>query len=112
MAFLCRSMPEIKERLFRACVFLLRVVAVMFFMVANWFSLYFLFERSLIPILILILGWGYQPERLQAASHIIMYTVCGSLPLLVALTCLYRERQRMSFFVKYQGEGVAINGDS
>lgn len=35
MAFLCRSMPEIKERLFSACVFLLRVVAVIFFMVAN-----------------------------------------------------------------------------
>lgn len=57
MAFLCSSMPEIKdERLFRPCVFLSRVVSVMFFRVANWFSLYFMFESRLIPILTLILG--------------------------------------------------------
>lgn len=113
MAFLCSSIPEIKdERLFRPCVFLSRVVSVMFFRVANWFSLYFIFESRLIPILTLILGWGYQPERLQAARHIIIYTVCGSIPLLVALTYLYLDRNRLSFYIKYGGQGLAINGSS
>lgn len=58
----------------------------------------------------LILGWGYQPERLQAASHIVIYTVCGSLPLLVALTYLYRDSCRISFFVTYRGEGLVMDG--
>ena len=41
----------------------------------------------------------------------IIYTICGSMPLLAALAYLYRERQRLSFFIKYRVEGV-IRGDS
>ncbi len=48
-----------------------------------WF--YFLFERSLIPITLIILGWGYQPERLPAAMAIFIYTISGSLPLLASI---------------------------
>nr|QEX96210.1 NADH dehydrogenase subunit 4 [Sphaeroma terebrans] len=50
-------------------------------------SLYFyiLFEISLIPTFILILGWGYQPERLQAGLYMLLYTVLASLPLLILL---------------------------
>lgn len=44
-----------------------------------------LFEVSLIPTLVLILGWGYQPERLQAGIYLIIYTIRASLPLLVRL---------------------------
>nr|YP_009730014.1 NADH dehydrogenase subunit 4 [Tagasta indica]YP_010892335.1 NADH dehydrogenase subunit 4 [Tagasta tonkinensis]QHX99919.1 NADH dehydrogenase subunit 4 [Tagasta indica]WJO90068.1 NADH dehydrogenase subunit 4 [Tagasta tonkinensis] len=46
---------------------------------------YIFFEGSLIPTLILILGWGYQPERLQAGVYLIFYTLVASLPLLVVL---------------------------
>lgn len=35
--------------------------------------------------MLLIIGWGYQPERLQAGRYIILYTVGASLPLLVVL---------------------------
>ena len=40
--------------------------------------------------MVLILGWGYQPERLQAGLQMIIYTVCGSLPLLVLLCRVWR----------------------
>jgi NADH-ubiquinone oxidoreductase chain 4 len=46
---------------------------------------YFLFEASLVPTLMIILGWGYQPERLQAGIYIIIYTIAASLPLLLCL---------------------------
>nr|YP_009431962.1 NADH dehydrogenase subunit 4 [Donax variegatus]ATA66411.1 NADH dehydrogenase subunit 4 [Donax variegatus] len=46
---------------------------------------YFFFESSLLPTMVLILGWGYQPERLQAGLQMVVYTVCGSLPLLVLI---------------------------
>nr|YP_010241735.1 NADH dehydrogenase subunit 4 [Struthiolaria papulosa]QTI82423.1 NADH dehydrogenase subunit 4 [Struthiolaria papulosa] len=46
---------------------------------------YFFFEASLIPTLLLILGWGYQPERLQAGMYMMIYTVAASLPLLIIL---------------------------
>lgn len=49
----------------------------------NIIIFYITFEASLIPTFILILGWGNQPERSQAGTYIIIYTVLASLPLLV-----------------------------
>lgn len=46
---------------------------------------YIFFESSLIPTLLLIICWGYQPERLQAGRYIIVYTVTARLPLLVLI---------------------------
>nr|YP_009002381.1 NADH dehydrogenase subunit 4 [Orinhippus tibetanus]AHH25004.1 NADH dehydrogenase subunit 4 [Orinhippus tibetanus] len=48
-------------------------------------SFYIFFESSLVPTLFLILGWGYQPERLQAGIYLIFYTLVASLPLLLVL---------------------------
>nr|YP_009826134.1 NADH dehydrogenase subunit 4 [Shoveliteratura triangula]QIV68425.1 NADH dehydrogenase subunit 4 [Shoveliteratura triangula] len=53
------------------------------------FSFYLFFEGSLIPTLFLILGWGYQPERLQAGVYLLFYTLLASLPLLVGLFNIY-----------------------
>nr|AYN73158.1 NADH dehydrogenase subunit 4 [Paropaon sp. OR337] len=52
-------------------------------------SFYIFFESSLIPTLFLILGWGYQPERLQAGIYLIFYTLIASLPLLLVLFKVY-----------------------
>lgn len=46
---------------------------------------YLLFEVSLIPILLMVLGWGYQPERLAAGLALLLYTALASLPLLAVL---------------------------
>ena len=43
---------------------------------------YFWFEFSLLPIFILIIGWGYQPERVFAGLSMLFYTISTSLPLL------------------------------
>lgn len=47
------------------------------------FLFYYTFEISLLPIFLLILGWGYQPERLFAGLRIIFYTIRASLPFLI-----------------------------
>nr|YP_007316735.1 NADH dehydrogenase subunit 4 [Ceracris kiangsu]ADB78281.1 NADH dehydrogenase subunit 4 [Ceracris kiangsu]QOL00889.1 NADH dehydrogenase subunit 4 [Ceracris fasciata fasciata] len=52
-------------------------------------SFYIFFESSLVPTLLLILGWGYQPERLQAGIYLIFYTLVASLPLLLVLFSVY-----------------------
>lgn len=46
---------------------------------------YIIFEFSLIPTLLLIIGWGYQPERLQAGLYLLFYTLTASLPLLISI---------------------------
>jgi NADH-ubiquinone oxidoreductase chain 4 len=51
---------------------------------------YIIFEATLIPIFMLIFGWGYQPERVVASLYLLFYTLFASLPLLVSL--LYIEK--------------------
>lgn len=58
---------------------------ILFFRCSDLFLFFFFFERRLLPTVVLILRWGYQPERLQAGLQMVVYTVCGSLPLLVLL---------------------------
>lgn len=74
-----------KRFLFSLVVVTLCVVVVTYFLLINTIYFYIFFEISLIPTFILIVGWGYQPERLQAGLYIILYTIVASLPLLVRL---------------------------
>jgi len=55
------------------------------FRACNIFIFYFYFECSLIPIFLIIMGWGYQPERLLARLFLFFYTLFASLPLLLII---------------------------
>nr|QCF45687.1 NADH dehydrogenase subunit 4 [Pomacea maculata] len=70
---------------FSLYILTLNLALVMAFSMTNTLMFYFMFEASLIPTLMLILGWGYQPERLQAGMYMMLYTVSASLPLLLIL---------------------------
>ena len=60
----------------------------------NRFLLFYIFfEISLIPIIYIIIGWGYQPERLIAGLYLLFYTLLASLPLLIGIFFL-------NFFLK------------
>nr|UPX88364.1 NADH dehydrogenase subunit 4 [Leptogaster cylindrica] len=61
------------------------------------FNFYLFFESSLIPTLFLILGWGYQPERLQAGIYLMFYTLLASLPLLVGIFYLMDHTNSLHF---------------
>jgi len=54
---------------FRLFVVLLRLVLLVTFFVRDLFSFYFFFEVSILPTVIIIIGWGYQPERVQASFY-------------------------------------------
>nr|YP_004934933.1 NADH dehydrogenase subunit 4 [Pedipes pedipes]AEQ93861.1 NADH dehydrogenase subunit 4 [Pedipes pedipes] len=77
--------PNNKETKYLYCVSSLSLVLSLFFLCNNILSLYIMFEVSLIPTLLLIIGWGYQPERLQAGTYMVVYTVAASLPFLLIL---------------------------
>nr|ALO70668.1 NADH deshydrogenase subunit 4 [Lucifotychus sp. 1 EF-2015] len=70
--------------------FLLMISMLMIFLFCtfsfmNLFLFYIFFEISLIPLLIIIMGWGYQPERLQAGIYLLFYTLFGSLPMMISI---------------------------
>nr|ALO76870.1 NADH deshydrogenase subunit 4 [Ischnomera caerulea] len=64
----------------------------------NFFIFYLFFEVSLIPTLILILGWGYQPERLQAGVYLLFYTMVASLPMMISLFYCYKVNYSLVFY--------------
>lgn len=69
--------------LFLIIIFLLSVRLLFSFSVDSVLSFYFFFEFSLIPTIFLIIGWGYQIERIQATIYFLIYTLFASLPILL-----------------------------
>lgn len=65
----------------------------------NYFLFYLFFEASLIPTFILIIGWGYQPERLIARISLLFYTLFASLPLLILLFYLFDYFNSLNFLI-------------
>jgi len=91
------------KSIFLACRTSLLVFLLIRFSVSRFILFYVIFERSLIPTLILILGWGYQPERVQAGVYMLFYTLFASLPLLLRILILsyYRGTLRFNLIRKY-----------
>ena len=87
---------EKKRKSFMLTLTRLSFVLVIAFTTHNILLFYIFFEASLIPTLLLILGWGYQPERLQAGIYLIIYTVTASLPLLLSLIFIYQNSFHLS----------------
>lgn len=77
-------------------VMVLLLILVLTFSTTNFILFYIFFESSLIPTLFLILLWGYQPDRLQARIYIIIYTIAGSLPLLLGLLLLANTNNHLN----------------
>jgi NADH-ubiquinone oxidoreductase chain 4 len=71
-------------------------------------SFYVFFEGSLIPTFFLILGWGYQPERVQAGIYLLFYTLLASLPLLVGILFTYNSLGSLCLFMLC-GSGYLVN---
>nr|AFP16881.1 NADH dehydrogenase subunit 4 [Anaspis sp. BMNH 840206] len=77
---------------------LLMIALFLTFSSLNLFVFYLFFEISLIPTLILIMGWGYQPERLQAGVYLLFYTLFASLPMMISIFYLYNFSSSLEFY--------------
>lgn len=85
---------------FYSFVFLLLFILLLTFFSGNLIFFYFFFEVSLIPTLLIIMGWGYQPERVQAGIYFLFYTLTASLPLLLLIMYLYIIGGSVSLFYR------------
>nr|AMW67821.1 NADH dehydrogenase subunit 4 [Nallachius americanus] len=83
---------DYSKNLFLMVVWFLLLMLVLTFSSLNLFYFYLFFEASLIPTFLLIMGWGYQQERLQAGIFLLFYTLVGSLPLLMVIFYFYMEK--------------------
>nr|WNO18643.1 NADH dehydrogenase subunit 4 [Seseria sambara indosinica] len=109
--WICSLMIMASEKLYKynyyTKFFLLNVIFLLImlfltFSMMNLFMFYMFFESSLIPTLMLIIGWGYQPERIQAGLYLLFYTLFVSLPLLMGIFYIYNEMSSMKiYFLKF-----------
>lgn len=88
---------KINKNFFLFNLLFLLIILVLSFRSLNFFMFYLFFERSLIPTLFLIFGWGYQPERIQAGLYLLFYTLFASLPLLFGLFFILEEKNSLIF---------------
>nr|YP_010692569.1 NADH dehydrogenase subunit 4 [Tricentrus fulgidus]WBV77310.1 NADH dehydrogenase subunit 4 [Tricentrus fulgidus] len=69
--------------------YLICLLLFLIFSSVNLILMYISFEFILVPLVILILGWGYQPERLRSGIYLFFYTLFGSLPLFIFILHVY-----------------------
>lgn len=64
-------------------LFFLWLLTIVFFLTTSLLVLFISFEVSLLPIILLLLLFGYQPEKVGSSVYLLLYTVIGGLPLLL-----------------------------
>nr|YP_009228886.1 NADH dehydrogenase subunit 4 [Xenoturbella monstrosa]ALS20076.1 NADH dehydrogenase subunit 4 [Xenoturbella monstrosa] len=76
---------ETQMKTFLTMTSILQTTLILTFSVNEWILFFIMFETTLIPTLTLITKYGAQKERLMAGTYFMIYTLCGSLPLLASL---------------------------
>nr|YP_001648841.1 NADH dehydrogenase subunit 4 [Sylvia crassirostris]CAP10143.1 NADH dehydrogenase subunit 4 [Sylvia crassirostris] len=83
--------PTIRKRIFITTLIVAQPAILIAFSASELMLFYIAFEATLIPTLILITRWGSQPERLNAGTYLLFYTLATSLPLLIAILHLQNQ---------------------
>lgn len=112
LIFLARAkiaLMKTNSVLFSLVTLLLLLTLVISFSASNLFTFYIWFEASLIPTILLIIIWGYQPERLQANIYLIVYTLTASLPLLLILSIIHTSSSHLRVYYPWISTPNFIN---
>ncbi|YP_086807.1 NADH dehydrogenase subunit 4 (mitochondrion) [Bemisia tabaci] len=74
-----------QPKIYNKSVFMMLILLMMTFYSWNLMMFYLMFEMSMIVVLMIIMTWGYQPERVEAALFMVMMTVMTSLPFITTM---------------------------
>ncbi len=85
-----------RVRAFMACLLLTQGIMVGVFAALDVMLFYFFFEALLIPMFLMIAVWG-GPRRIYAAVKFVLFTLAGSIFLLLALIGLYLQAHTFSY---------------
>ena len=86
--------------IFKIIYRILVIILCCFFILKTILLFYIFFELSLIPIFLIIIKWGYQPERIISSYYIIIYTILGSIPILVFILFFPIKNFYFFYFIK------------
>jgi NADH-ubiquinone oxidoreductase chain 4 len=79
---------------------LINFFMLLIFFVKNILAFYVFFEASLLPVFLVVVIWGGQPEKLQSGLYIFFYTLFGSLPFILILR--YFSSNTVYYFFSYK----------
>lgn len=96
--FYVKNFNNFFKSFFILCSFIITFL-ILSFATSNTLIFYILFEATLIPIFLLIIGWGYQPERVSASYFLLFYTLAASLPLLLSILFIEKILLRLDFSI-------------
>nr|WNN67254.1 NADH dehydrogenase subunit 4 [Scorpaenodes evides] len=91
--------PINHQRMYITLLASLQLFLIFAFCAIEVLMFYVMFEATLIPTLIVITRWGNQTKRLGAGVYFLLYTLAGSLPLLVALLLLQKDTGSLSLLI-------------
>nr|AZF99005.1 NADH dehydrogenase subunit 4 [Megalodontes cephalotes] len=87
------------EKMFIFIIMFMMLLLLLTFSSMNLFMMYIYFESTLIPMLMLILGWGYQPERIQSGMYLLFYTLFMSLPMMLGIFYIYYNEKSLMIYL-------------
>jgi NADH-ubiquinone oxidoreductase chain 4 len=93
---------NVRPKLFSLICIILLITLIRSFSASSILIFYIIFEASLIPTIVLIMTWGYQPERIQARIYLIIYTITASLPLLIIILIIYSKSKHINISISDQ----------
>lgn len=91
------ELPNFK--LFSICFFIMQLLLFIVWTTFDIFIFYIFFESVLIPMFVVINFWGSRSRKIRAAYLFFMYTVAGSLPMLLAILYIYSKIGTTNLFV-------------
>ncbi len=102
---------EIKERTrsYVALFLLLETACIGVFVALDAVVFYVFFEVTLVGMYFVIAGWGYE-NRQRAALTFFLYTLLGSLPLLLAILALYLGSEPNTFDMRAYIDSPPLGG--
>jgi len=77
----------------------MEILLVLTFVTIDLFYFFVLFESLLIPMFILIGGWGARTRKIKAAYYFFLYTLFGSLFMLFGMIYLYQVTGSLNYYV-------------
>lgn len=84
--------------------FFIEFLLVLVFVVLDFILFYIFFEFSLVPMFLLIGWWGTKERKMKAAYYLFLYTLFGSLLMLVALIFFFSKLGSTNYFLLIMSE--------
>nr|YP_001023669.1 NADH dehydrogenase subunit 4 [Hexamermis agrotis]ABM79870.1 NADH dehydrogenase subunit 4 [Hexamermis agrotis] len=85
LVWMIMNVMKYKFKISHLLLNLMWLIMVLFFMTQSVWKFYLLFEMNMIPMVLILMGWGMNMARMTSSIYMMMYTMFFSLPVLIII---------------------------